>query len=466
MEALLNKNTNLYSIQTKPDYSDMPDSDFYTSDIMWEYKQCLDEGLDIDMYEGLFKSVAALEKGEAKKDFGEAIFKLIKTLPVRGDYGYFEPSKLSEIKKLTSKHGHFEMPKEDVLKEKIHGALLGRVCGCLLGKSVEGARRNELVPFLKKTGNYPLKRYIKRSDFSKKDVEEYSYNFEGAVYVDDVCGMPPDDDTNYTVMAQLVFEKYGKDFTPENIAGAWLKYQPRDAYFTAERTAFNNFLKGFKPPVSAIYQNPYREWIGAQIRADYWGYINPCDPASAAEAAFKDASVSHVKNGIYGEMFVAAMLSAAAAANSVKPVIETGLSQIPYTSRLFEAVKSVIADYEGGVSKDSVFERIHKEYDEHTGYGWCHTIPNAMIVAASLLYGENDYRKSVCMAVETGFDTDCNGATVGSVLGMMLGKGGIPADFSEPLCDTLNTTLFGVGTLKISDCAERTLLHILKNQCK
>ena len=83
-----------------------------------------------------------------------------------------------------------------------------------------------------------------------------------------------------------------------------------------------------------------------------------------------------------------------------------------------------------------------------------------MIVAASLLYGEGDYGKSICMSVEAGFDTDCNGATVGSVLGMAKGIGSIPECWTKPINDTLHTSIFGVGTVKISERVKLTLEHI------
>jgi hypothetical protein len=104
---------------------------------------------------------------------------------------------------------------------------------------------------------------------------------------------------------------------------------------------------------------------------------------------------------------------------------------------------------------------IHSRWNEHTFHGWCHTISNAMIVAASLLYGEGDFSKSICMAVETGFDTDCNGATVGSILGMANGENSIPSCWKEPINDTLHTSIFGVGTVKISDCVEKTFKHLI-----
>ena len=302
--------------------------------------------------------------------------------------------------------------------------------------------------------------YILHSDLNDDIIKKYKFRFANRCYADTVDGMPVDDDTNYIVLSQKIIDTYGRDFNSYDVSRTWLNLQQKDAYCTAERVAFCNFVKGFEPPESAMYQNPYREWIGAQIRGDYFGYINPGDPQQAAEMAFRDAAISHIKNGIYGEMFVAAMLAVAACTDHVPDIIRGGLAQIPRTSRLYEAITDVLYGYENGVSQKDCFADIHNRYDEYTGHGWCHTIPNAMIVAASLLYGNADYGKSICMAVETGFDTDCNGATVGSVLGMARGIESIDPVWTAPINNTLHTSIFGVGTVKISDVVASTQKHI------
>ena len=461
--------------ELKPNYEAIHQWEAYSENMLTEYQQCLEEGLNVVPYRDLFEAIAKMPKGEIKAKLGETIFELITQLEQKGaiieDYPYVEPSDLPEIlqerrslaKPLSAAESTVKADKTSEpseLETRIHGAWMGRSVGCLLGKTVEGIRTNELIPFLKESGNYPMYRYILSTDVTADTLQKYKFHFAHTCYADTAQGMPVDDDTNYVIMAQEIIETYGRDFTAQNVADAWLALQSKKAYCTAERVAFCNFVKGFEPPASARYQNPYREWIGAQIRGDYFGYINPGKPETAAAMAFRDASISHVKNGIYGEMFAAAMVAAAAATTDVREILLQGLAQIPARSRLHEAVIDVMAAYEAGMPESECFELIHKRYDEYTDHGWCHTISNAMIVAAALLYGKGDFGRSICMAVETGFDTDCNGATVGSILGMAYGLSAIGEEWTAPIQDTLHTSICGVGTVKISDRVKVTMKHM------
>lgn len=444
-----------------PNYVTMDDGVSYAAKLEIEFTQSMDEGLDIAQYKDLFNAVAKMPAGVNQDKMADVLFNIVLNAPLREDFLYVEPSALEKIKALRKPYPIAgSVPTGTELRDKIYGAWMGRVCGCLLGKPIECIRTNELHLLLQESGNWPMYRYILSSDVTQKMCDEFTFNLRDKCYADTVDCMPVDDDTNYTVLAQELVEKYSRDFTARDVSQMWLSKQSKDAYFTAERVAFRNFVNGYAPPESAAYKNPFREYIGAQIRGDYFGYINPGDPEMAAEMAFRDASISHVKNGIYGEMFISAMLACAAVTDNIEDIIRGGLAQIPHTSRLYEAVNQTILDYHSGVPQQDCFRKIHVAYDEYTGYGWCHTISNAMIVTAALLYGGGDYGKSICMAVETGFDTDCNGATVGSILGMRNGIDGIGEEWRKPVNDTVDTSIFGVGKVKISDRVEQTLRHL------
>ena len=444
----------------KPAYEKLHPWEDYALEPVLEYKQSTEEGLDIEAYKELFNAVDELPRNEIRQKLSDILFEIVSNAPTKQDYKYNEPSDLQSIKALRKPHALGGKVDENTLENKIHGAWIGRIAGCFLGKAVEGIRSDEFIPFLKKSGNYPMHRYILSTDCTAENCEGMKYGIARQnVFPDVKKYMPVDDDTNYMVIGQLVVEKYGRNFTPDNMMEIWLKYQPKDAYCTAERRAFVNFVAGFRPPMSAYYKNPYREWIGAQIRGDYFGYINPGNPELAAEMAWRDASISHIKNGIYGEMFASAMIAAAAVTDNIEDIVLAGLGEIPEASRLHESVMTIMDMYKSGKTSEEAFSYIHTVWDEHTGHGWCHTISNAMIVAASLLYGKGDFGKSICLAVQACFDTDCNGATVGSVLGMAGGYDSIPDEWKEHLSDTLETSIFGYERVKISDCAKKTLSH-------
>lgn len=447
---------------TIPDSAFAKDCDLYADDILSELTQCAEEGLDTKDVEPIFRAAAALERGRLRSEISDALFRWTQKAPSVPGYPYTEPSALPDILALRKPFvlSDARNPSDNALEDKIRGAWFGRICGCLLGKPLEGIRSEELISFLKATGNYPMHRYPLARELSDEICSSFRFHFSGKPYADTIDCAPADDDTNYTVLAQIVIDQYGRNFTGEDILGCWFRLQPANAYFTAEQAAYRNRTSGLLPPYTATYKNPFREWIGAQIRGDYFGYICPGDPEQAAALAFRDAQISHVKNGIYGEMFVAAMLAAAGVTADIQQILRCGLAQIPATSRLYARVSQVLDGYLSGVPAEDCIRQIHLLYDEHTGYGWCHTIPNAMIVSAALLYGNGDFGRSICMAVQAAFDTDCNGATVGSVLGMANGAEAIDPVWTSPLHGRLRTEICNTGTTEIETLVQKTIKHI------
>ena len=94
-----------------------------------------------------------------------------------------------------------------------------------------------------------------------------------------------------------------------------------------------------------------------------------------------------------------------------------------------EASQRALED--AGMSAGEVEADIHARWDEKKRHHAIHTISNAEIVAMGLLWGELDFGRSICLAVQACFDTDCNGATAGSILGMMLGAKKLPARWTR-----------------------------------
>lgn len=444
------------------DQSRLHDWEAYYKQLSTEYRQCEEEGLDVAPLKPAFDRIIYMPDCPEKQLYADRLFEELRRLSKKPDYPYVEPDDIDSIL-AASNCADVKPTQPDIgtLNQKIAGAWYGRIAGCLLGKTVEGIRTDELIPFLKCSGNYPMHRYMYSTDVPENANEIYRFNFPSRVYADKLACAPADDDTNYTCLYQLLIDRYGRDFTSQDVCAFWQSRQPKTAYCTAERAAYRNMSDGIQPPNTAVYQNAFREWIGAQIRGDYFGYINPGDPLEAAKMAWKDASVSHVKNGIYGEMLISAMLARAAVSDDILDIINTGISCIPSACRLTERLNELLGKHAGGVDESSVFNWIHAIYNEKVGHDWCHTISNALIVCACLLYGNNDYGRSICMAVQTGFDTDCNAATVGSILGMKNGLSSIDKYWIGPLHGKLNTSIVDMTAVEIETLIDKTLSHIV-----
>ena len=433
-----------------------------------EQQQLKDEGRDASRLEPRFRRLIRqgnekLVRWEAQEE-AQALFDDAQQLPRRRGYPFREPSDLAGIRKLRPRGPRrFRKTLSDkALMNHLLGAWLGRCAGCLLGKPFEGTRSWDIEAYLKASGQWPLCRYPRfgGAGKAKKAFQRLLDHAPGGFLMrtfDSIDHMPIDDDTNYTTAGLLIVREKGPDFSPADVAHFWMQRLPLEATCTAERVAYRNFAMNIAPPESASFRNPFREWIGAQIRADAFGYVNVGRPERAAEFAWRDACISHIKNGIYGEMLMAAMIAAAPFCKTLDELLGVGLSEIPGTSRL-HADLSMVRDWrKEGISYDEAVNRIHQRWNEEFGHDWCHTNTNAVICAVALLWGEGDFGTSIGLAVMPGYDTDCNGATVGSILGMRLGADAVPRHWKAKLHNTLKTSLTGYETVRIDTIARHTL---------
>ncbi|TMR88758.1 ADP-ribosylglycohydrolase family protein [Nonomuraea basaltis] len=334
---------------------------------------------------------------------------------------------------------------------RVLGAWLGRAAGCVLGKPVEKIPREGIREIAEATGNWPIRGWFTAKGLPDDIARRWPWNRRSAVnsLAENIDGIPEDDDLNYPLLALTVLERHGRDFTTGDVARLWLDELPAGRTFTAERVAYRNLLDGVEPPFTARYRNPFREWIGALIRADVYGWVNPGDPATAAEYAWRDARLTHTANGIYGAMFVAAMCAASLVATSAEEVVRAGLSVVPPGSRLHEAVRLAAAD----AAREDDFERVvDLLHERHGALHWVHTINNAALVAATLIHGRGDFTATIAGAVAGGWDTDSAGATAGSIAGAL--NGGVPDEWR--IRDSLASSLTGFDGVSLAQLAGRT----------
>ncbi|GGE93175.1 ADP-ribosylglycohydrolase family protein [Mycetocola zhadangensis] len=343
---------------------------------------------------------------------------------------------------------------------RVHGAWLGRSAGCLLGKPVEKIPRSGIEQIARATGNWPIRTYFTAVGLPDEIARRWPWNRRSAPtsLIENINGMPEDDDLNFPILALDLLETHGKNLTTEHVAEAWLGALPAGRVFTAERAAYRNILDARPVPDTATHHNPFREWIGALIRADVHGWAHPSDVRAAAASAWTDARLSHTRNGIYGEMWAAALCSASLVARSADEALDAADTVVPPASRLAAAVRlgrETGRSLTGGLlTVDSALDTLHEAFE---GMHWVHTLNNAALAACALQAYGDDFGAAIAFAVAGGWDTDSVGATVGSVVGGLLGADGIDEAWTAPLKDRIATSMPGGTERSIRELAERTL---------
>jgi ADP-ribosylglycohydrolase len=286
---------------------------------------------------------------------------------------------------------------DDTLRDRVLGCWIGKGLGGTLGMPYEGSP------------------------------DAVSARFE------DLSGKPlPNDDLDLQLLWLWLLEQHG-----EGVRAAGLAQAAADHYVCYPDeygVARWNTWRGFAPPVTGLHNNWFGDGMGAAIRSEIWACLFPGRPALAAAYAREDALVDHHGNGVWAEMFLAAAESAAFTTRDMREAVATGLNFIPAESRLARALRCVLAWHGEGVAWSDARQRVLREFGHHN---FTDVTLNLSFILMGLLYGGGDFERSVVLAVNCGLDTDCTGATCGSLLGILLGATGIPERWRRAAGDAL-----------------------------
>ena len=303
------------------------------------------------------------------------------------------------------------------LKDKIKGGWAGQTIGVVYGAPVEFKYQGSIIPEYQ---NIPWRDgYVK-----------YWWDKKPGLF-DDIYT-----DLNFV----NAFEKYGIDVSMDTIAHHWATTAYHLAH--ANQASRYNILNGIMPPKSGNWKNnPHADDLDFQIEADFIGLMTPGMVNSATEIADRVGHIMNSGDGWYGGVFVSALYSQAFVTNDVNEIVNAALSTIPQGTKFHNCIADVVALHKKYPDDwQRTWFEIQKKWNNDVGCPKGCFLSfnidakiNSAYVAIGLLYGDADFTKSIDIATRCGQDADCNPATVGGVLGVMLGYDKIPAFWLKPL---------------------------------
>ena len=291
----------------------------------------------------------------------------------------------------------------DSFYDKVYGCWMGKNCGGTLGAPLEKGY-GEPEPF---------------------DVWWYPKLQEGGI---------PNDDLEMQLIWLKAIEDHGPALTARELSEYWLNHigYNWDEYGWARM----NMRLGLIPPVAGHYNNWFIDCMGCPIRSEIFACIAPGLPRLAVKYAYEDAICDHAGGeSVYGEMFNTAIEAAAFIISDLNELLDIGRSYVAEGSLTAKAIDAARSAHKAGLDWKAARRKV-LEATPH--YNAQYSPINMGFQTVGLLYGK-DFAETICIAVNCGYDTDCTGATVGSILGIIHGNKGLPAKWTQPLGESIAT---------------------------
>ncbi len=309
---------------------------------------------------------------------------------------------------------HLEVGGEE-FRDKVYGCWLGKNAGGTLGAPLERA-------------------WGQREPF---DVWWYPELREGGI---------PNDDLEMQLVWLKALEEVGPQLTARDLVEYWLDHIGYN--FDEYGLAKTNMRLGLWPPVCGAFNNWFVDCMGSPIRSEIWACVAPGMPRVAARYAYEDAICDHAGGeGVWGEMFHAALEAAAFVLSDREGLLEVGLSYVPSWSKVRVAIETVLEAHARGLG----WLEAREELLRVVGHPVAQYAPiNLGFEVIGWLWGE-DFGDALCKAVNCGYDTDCTGATLGALLGIIAGRKGLPSRWVDPLGEEIATNESWGGLRHVSE---------------
>jgi len=304
--------------------------------------------------------------------------------------------------------------------------------------------------------------------------ENFPYGYtENLDSLKETNGVFSDDDTDIEYMYLLAMEEFGPEPTLAQLAGRW-KYHVRDRVWLANRAALAAMHYGYTPPVTGKREyNPHWFQIDPQLINEIWSVTAPGMIGYAAEKSGWAALVMDDSWGIEPTIFYGAMFSAAFFESDIRNLIEIGAESLPPNSRFARTVADMKALHrrypdDWRQARQEMAQKYYHDEPLESKTIWNANLNGAAGVLA-MLYGEGDFQKTLDLSCAMGFDADNQAATIAGILGVVLGRDGLPHEllfplpdlnWTEPLNDFYkNVTRYDMADASLKDMANRMAMQ-------
>lgn len=239
--------------------------------------------------------------------------------------------------------------------------------------------------------------------------------------------LPNDDLDLQVVWLRYLLEKKAAAVRPADLADAWERHVrfPWCEYAVGLR----NLHYGLEGARLGSFDNWWSEGMGAAIRSELWAFVAAGEPERAAAYAWADAVFDHAGDGIHAEIFFAVLEAEAFHGGGLDSLLDKGLAAIPPASRTAWAVQRTRLLWKEIRDWETVREILLADLPlPH----FTDIAINVAFTVLGLVAGEGDFTRTICIANNCGWDTDCTAATAGSILGL-LDPSCIPAKWTDPI---------------------------------